>query len=230
MGCFFSCNTCTAKSFEYSNLKNNLKTGDIILFSGTGIQSFEAKCGTCSPFSHIGMIIRSSHLNKNEQKGNKLFLWHAPAQTLPFAPDQLTNQIKDGPQLNKLYPALCRASGKIYLRKIKKNGRSSSLMSNTSLGDPFESGLLAYMKRAQPKSYEKNIKELILSAYDGPWGENEQNLTSYFCSELVAETYKVMGLLSSNEPSNEYVPSDFAKDIYLTRGYYLANLVRIKLS
>ena len=55
--------------------------------------------------------------------------------------------------------------------------------------------------------------ELVRAVWDGPLGGNEEDLTSLFCSELVAEAYQSMGLLLPNEqggaPSNEYTPSYF---------------------
>jgi hypothetical protein len=44
---------------------------------------------------------------------------------------------------------------------------------------------------------------------------DEEDLSSLFCSELVAESYQVMGLLPAgkkDKPSNEYVPADFSKE------------------
>ena len=57
--------------------------------------------------------------------------------------------------------------------------------------------------------------ELIKAAYDGWLGENQEDLSSLFCSELVAESYQRMGLLSSASsalPSNEFTPKDFSSD------------------
>jgi len=50
--------------------------------------------------------------------------------------------------------------------------------------------------------------------YDGIGGRNQKDLTSLFCSELLAETYIRMGLLPEDpkHPSNEYTPKDFSSD------------------
>ena len=40
----------------------------------------------------------------------------------------------------------------------------------------------------------------------------QEDLTSLFCSEFVAEALQRMGLLGTSRPSNEYVPSHFEKD------------------
>jgi hypothetical protein len=41
-------------------------------------------------------------------------------------------------------------------------------------------------------------------------GINKEDLSSLFCSELVAEAYQKMGLLTEQLPSNEYIPKDFS--------------------
>ncbi len=62
-----------------------------------------------------------------------------------------------------------------------------------------------------------------------PWGHNKENLGSYFCSDLVAQTLMEMGVLSRGaNPSNEYVPGDFTGDLPLKNGYrYEDKIVRI---
>ena len=57
--------------------------------------------------------------------------------------------------------------------------------------------------------------ELFKAAYDGWFGQNEEDLSSLFCSELVAEAYQRMGLISDGKkalPSNEFTPKDFSSE------------------
>lgn len=61
------------------------------------------------------------------------------------------------------------------------------------------------------REYEQDQIELIKAAYDGPLGRNSEDLTSLFCSELVAEAYQRLGLLSEEKPSNEYTPAEFSE-------------------
>ena len=53
---------------------------------------------------------------------------------------------------------------------------------------------------------------MIRVAYDGSFGANVEGLSSIFLSELVAESYQVMGLLADSPHSNEYTPGDSASD------------------
>jgi hypothetical protein len=75
--------------------------------------------------------------------------------------------------------------------------------------------LMVLKRSLENRPYEKNKIELIKAAYDGPMGDNDKNLSSLFCSELVAEAYQCLGLLSAEPPSNEYTPKDFAEEANL---------------
>ena len=62
------------------------------------------------------------------------------------------------------------------------------------------------------RPYERDILELIRAAHDSGWRENVDDLSSLFCSELVAKTYEVLGLIHNTKPSNEYTPKDFSTE------------------
>jgi hypothetical protein len=79
------------------------------------------------------------------------------------------------------------------------------------------------------RPYEKDKIELLKAAYDGIFGDNKEDLSSLFCSELVAEVYQKMGLLTEKLPSNEYIPKDFSteKSLSLELGYSLQKEIAI---
>ena len=76
--------------------------------------------------------------------------------------------------------------------------------------------LLLFRKEVQGRPYEKNTIELILSAVDAQekylsfLRNTHEDLSSLFCSELVAEAYKRMGILNTTKYSNEFTPDDFS--------------------
>lgn len=76
--------------------------------------------------------------------------------------------------------------------------------------------LLKIRKEQQGKPYEKNNVELVLSALDFQeeylsfLRNTKEDLSSLFCSELVALVYKKMGLLETDKLSNEFTPDDFS--------------------
>ena len=74
------------------------------------------------------------------------------------------------------------------------------------------------LRELRDRPYEKDFDEMTAAAIDlcdlcCPCFRNEEaNLSSLFCSELTAESYQRMGLMSDKLPSNEYVPPDFSRD------------------
>lgn len=76
--------------------------------------------------------------------------------------------------------------------------------------------LLLFRKEVQGRPYEKNTVELILSSIDAQekylsfLRNTHEDLSSLFCSELVAEAYKRMGILKTAKFSNEFTPDDFS--------------------
>ena len=65
--------------------------------------------------------------------------------------------------------------------------------------------------------------EMARAAY----GSNEtDNLSSLFCSQLIAAAYQRMKLLSDVDPSNNFLPVDFAKG-FAGKGHFLGKLAEM---
>jgi hypothetical protein len=109
--------------------------------------------------------------------------------------------MKKGVQLVPLSDRINNYSGEIAIRQLQ----------NYKLTNNDIIKLMSLRKELADRPYEKNIIELIKSAYDGLGGHNVEDLSSIFCSELIAETYQTINLLSENKPSNEYTPADFSE-------------------
>ena len=78
--------------------------------------------------------------------------------------------------------------------------------------------MLEIRKELQGRPYEKDTIELILSAIDVQerflsfLRNTHEDLSSLFCSELVAAAYQRMGLVGTEKLSNEYTPDDFSSE------------------
>ena len=240
MGCLMSYETFFSSTINYEDLstgEDQLETGDMVLFSSVGFESFEIRLATLSPYTHVGMAVRCDHMEGGCKSRDNLYIWHSPADKIPFARDCLADKIKEGPQLNKLRPVIAHASGDVYIRKLEKvstttheSGKALLSLDNEDdiellLGDLCRTRLINWMRQEAKKKYETSTIELVKSAYDGPWGKNKKNTKEYFCSELVAQTLQEMGLLGKEQPSNEFVPADFSNDMKLKEGYGLSSTV-----
>ncbi len=179
-------------STAYQDIRSDLKTGDLVLFSGKGHISHGIKWITNSQWSHIGMVLR---MEVRDQK--MILLWEST--TLSNIQDVLDGKEKKGVQLVPLGQRLNTYDGGAALRQL-----------NLNITDQQFADLLKFRETVRNKPYERDKIELIKSAYDGPFGKNVEDLSSLFCSELVAEAYQNMKLLDERLPSNEYTPKDFS--------------------
>lgn len=184
---------------QYDWMRDELRTGDIVLFSGTGLISMGIQFASRSPWSHVGMVIK-------DEEWDMLLLWEST--TLSKVKDVESRNQRQGVAIRPLsarirdYP-----SGRVAFRRLLDVEMTSTI----------RQALIGLRKEIKGRDYEQSKIELMKSAYDGIFGDNEEDLSSIFCSELVAEALQRMGVLKEHDeqggyPSNEYTPADFAKD------------------
>ncbi len=184
---------------KYSEIRDKLRTGDIVLFSGKGLVSTVIKRFTRSPWSHVGMVIRSIELDM-------LLLWEST--TLSKVKDVRSDTLKQGVQLVALGERISAYDGTVAVRQLE----------DTCVNGKRLEALKEFRAEIKDRPYEESKLELLKSAYDGPFGHNEEDLSSIFCSEMVAEAYQRMGFLTEDTSSNEYDPADFGNYIALQDG------------
>ena len=180
------------KMIYSKQMRAELKTGDIVLFSGKGGISAGVKWATLSRWSHVGMILVLPEYDF-------VTIWEST--TLSSLVDLDTKVPRKGVQLVPLSARIKDYDGEIAVRQL--NG--------VFFEDNDIKKLMQLRHELAGRPYEEHIIELIKAAYDGPLGRNTEDLTSLFCSELVAEAYQRLGLLSEDPPSNEYTPYDFSE-------------------
>ena len=182
---------------KYDTERSRIRTGDIVLFSGKGGISHGIKLITNSKWSHVGMALRLA-------EWDALLLWEST--TLSSLADLIEGQQKRGVQLVVMRDRLRTYHGEVTVRHLRGI--------NVDRKPELKKRLMEFRKSVRDRPYEKSRLELIKAAYDGPFGRNEADLSSLFCSELVAEAYQQMGLLPEppgGPPSNEYTPRDFSE-------------------
>ena len=196
---------------KYEDIRGDLRTGDIILFSGKGGISHAIKLTTNSKWSHVGMVLRLP-------ESQAAFLWEST--TLTNLKDAIDGRVKRGVQLVLLSDRVRTYDGEASIRHLH----------GYTVDNHSYLNLMQFRQEVRGRAYEQDKLELIRAAYDGPFGHNQEDLSSLFCSELVAEAYQRLGLLQQPPqglPSNEYTPRDFARDINLQQGASLGTAIEI---
>lgn len=195
----------------YSEIRNELKTGDIVLFAGKSALSDVIRYSTLSKWSHCGLIVKLPEYDF-------LSLW----ESTPVADmiDLDSCRRTKGVQLVPLSERVKHYSGGISVRLLQGN----------ELPNDAVARLMALRYRLRNIPYEDSKMELLKAVYDGPLGDNDEDLSSIFCSELLAEAYQCLGLLSSAVPSNEYTPADFSalRLSHLENGFTLSQEIILK--
>lgn len=180
----------------HKDIRYSLKTGDIVLFSGDKGIAPLIKFFTKSKWSHVGMVYKL---------GEDVFLWESTK--IGKVVDSEVGKLVNGVQLPLLSDRVRTFSGNVAIRSISEGFEQDML---EKLSD--------FRQKVKGRPYEDNQLDLLLSVYDGifiPEGfvlEASNDLSSFFCSELLAETYREVGLFFSQKPSSEYTPADFAEN------------------
>jgi len=190
----------------------NLKTGDILLFSANGLYSNVVKTFTRSKWSHVAMVI-------NDDKYDELAIFESNSEK--DAQDLLTGDYEEGVRLVCFNERINAFNGKVSVRRLE-----GALLNNQLI-----EALDHLMAKIMNKPYEKSKAQLLGAVPKSPLiGNKKEDLSTLFCSELVAEAYQELGLLPCDIPSNTYVPSDFsvAKALELQGDFYLSEETILK--
>jgi hypothetical protein len=181
---------------SYDEVREKLDTGDIVLFSGKGLISMGLKIGSLCTWSHVAMVVRV-------KEPDVALLY----QTTPVckAKDFFEGVLKNGVQVNVMSEAVNGYNGKVAVRHLSVVRTPEML-----------NALSRFRQEVRNRPYEEHIIQMVKAVWDGPLGHVEEDLSSLFCSELVAEAYQRMGLLPSNEsggsPCSEYTPKNFSTE------------------
>jgi hypothetical protein len=172
-----------------------IETGDIFTFVGAIEKSYQMaiKWFTASPVSHVGICYKNND--------GQVFLMEA--SRVGFINTDLHEIIH---KYSKKYPLM------IY-RKLEVE-RTKQFYKN------FENFVETHKdKEYTPIKTKEGLLELIKSAvdirvplYKKDIFHNKEDVSTLFCSELVAVAFNAMGILELDDyiPSNEYTPADFS--------------------
>lgn len=199
---------------RYQDIRDQMDTFDILLFSGEGLISKVIQLASGSKWSHVAIVLR---LNSFDE------LYCYQSTTLSDVPDLTTGARVKGVQLVPLSQQLATYKGEVAWRCIYGNRAPNILMK-----------MAAFRREFAGRPYEQNQLELIRAALDTfTLKENQPDLSSVFCSELIAELFRRVGILQTVvhdghiKPANEFTPGDFADKLNFNVGFNAGDIVEL---
>lgn len=189
------------REIAYNEVKGSLKSGDLVLFHGIETTSELIELIEWSYWSHIGMVILPKDIGL---AGEEPLFWESTASGDGII-DQLTGKPKEnGPMLVSL--------GERIQVDLSQHYDTHFLVKylNRSLQDHELQQLKDFIDKAHDRGFPS--AENVLKYYlEGKSYNIAAPDTDVFCSELTAETFMAMGLISSEYVPNGYCPDDFNK-------------------
>lgn len=175
----------------WDELKPTLDSGDVLLFAGESRLARGIKRLTHCHWSHSALVARVR---------GRLLLFEAALDN--DLADIATHEAASGVNLFDLEEWLRHFGGETAIRPL-----------HVERTEAMQASLVAFLREVHRRPYERNKLEMLRADFDGPLGTNrEEDPSSFFCSELVAEGYHRMGLLPDQPPANEYTPRDFSSE------------------
>lgn len=124
---------------DLQHASKTLKTGDILLFAGSGCNSCKIQFATWSIYSHIAIILKTDHFKKRRRKSpdsdewiesdedvdpNQLYMLHSINGEIKGVKDLLTGKPRSGVQINSLTKCMSCCIADVHFRQLllPKNG------------------------------------------------------------------------------------------------------------
>lgn len=195
------------EEIKYEDLKKITKTFDLILCKGTGYDSFSIQGWSNSVFTHVGIIV------KIENSG-ELLIFHSDVNNQ--RKNVINGEYQSGVQINRLSKFIELYKGDIYYCPLLS---SRTELSNRNNEEEMENKLYTFMDKNLGKYFNNNIIDMLRCTYGkgGGWIGNkkqqlqvQQNKESYFCSELISDLFKHVGIFKQSTKSEEIHPKIFA--------------------
>ncbi len=196
---------------RYDDIRKNLQTGDIVLFSWHGGWRSTSTYLTFNRWTHMGMIVRSA-------EWDIVMLWEAT--DLVNIADMETGTRAPGVKVVPLTQRLQTYPGPKAVRHLEVD-RTPEMMA----------ALRDFRAEMRGLPFEASQFEMFRSIFKWFFGRNREDLSTIFCSEMVAAAWQRMGLLPMEPASNSYAPKDFTEDVELPflKGARLGPEIRFEL-
>lgn len=213
--------------YSLNDIKNDLKTGDLILFDSRNkfpLSWFDSliKFFTSSNYNHIAMVLKDPHFLANKQSGTTsemfdgVFVWESSWEG---EPDPQDGKVKLGVQVTALEQVLKSNGGTAFIRKLEC---SQELYDKTFT----EENLLKIHDIIYDKPYDLNPLDWISALFRVNFYPKKTD--TFWCSALVGIIYSKLEIMQEYTDWTIMRPSDFSledknKNINLNEGFKLSD-------
>lgn len=189
-----------------------LRAGDMIFTTGCAVGSLIYIWAGWSKFSHVMMVDRDP-----SNPTMPCFVWESVSHPDGLVDVHTGTSIKFGCRL---------VLAKEHLESAARRDKQSRILVGivrlhmpSRLGPPNDTRLKFYkaLSALQPheyhKAYERQKMNLIAVEYSKIVGENIRDNSEYFCSELVAETYRQLRVIKDETNSSMISPKNLSEHL-----------------
>lgn len=181
----------------FDEFSKTVKTGDIILFHGnTGFNKGTSLFEGGNPWAHVGMVINTPHMKQP-------VFWESTVKEK--VKDIALDKDKDGPMLDYLEVRLKND----LITAENCNWALRRLHVADSLRPTMRDSLAVIINEVHNKHLPGAVG-VIVEGLIGKYLHINTGDKKVFCSQLMAMTFKKMGLWETKIPSNGFDPADFS--------------------
>ena len=199
---------------RFDDVAHRFQTGDIVLFKGLYLDR-DQQPHPSENWTHAGMIVKIPG-------SDEPLLWEStPLESLK---DRILGYRKGGPQLVSLRERLLTYETDVYAWRALRVARSPEMIR----------AVLEYIYAIHRLPFPPQIeviRRVVQTRFFLRWWPRKPAYRSIFCTELIAETYRRMGLLPETPPPSAYLPLDFSerRKIPLLKGASLGREVLLRV-
>lgn len=204
--------TSSPDAIPYPKIRGKLRTGDLIFFEGDSaidfmIEALDRAAGE-APYSHVGMVINDA---------GKLYFWDAPGGGKLF-PDPYY-----GDPDNRIHtlPSASHAGCRVapidplleYYTSLMPGQQFWVRQVSPAMTAAQFAALRIFINRVDGLPFPSPVEEALPLNFAAGQKRVTMYVGTYFCAQLVADSYLHMGLLSADTyPANAYSPGSFSSD------------------
>ena len=213
-----SVTTADYPTMSIDRMVDQADTGDVLLFHGHSNESRTIEFVTGSAFSHVGMVFV-------DPRSGKKMVWQTGPDPIELDPE--TKRCHGGAQCGMLKKTLADMNSPKY-----GDTPHWRQLDGVDRDEAFHMAVVHAVEKIEGKPFPSLWKMLEHFAegqlYISDSGAN------YFCAELIAVTYQILGLLPEKDPPrNWYDPKAFSEEysnLPLQKGASLGQTYKITFS